>query len=137
MRNGVLLAEDTPNNIMRQYEVSSVEDAFLILSQRQGIDDQVDNGKKQLPPNLQRQSSMMATTTANGLEIITSNDTNGTAHFDLNSKDMLKQVKQDSNTNTPDCIKDTSPTPSWLSMTRGRLKALMVKNFIQLFRQPS
>ncbi|CAO1421594.1 unnamed protein product [Diamesa tonsa] len=35
MRNGVLLAEDKPENILRQYQVDSLEEVFLQLSSRQ------------------------------------------------------------------------------------------------------
>lgn len=135
MRNGVLLAENTPDNIMQRYEVSTVEEAFLILSQKQGINDEVDNKTLQLPPNLQKQF----TTNSTGLEIITSDDV--CTNLDLNSNNIIKQINSSHNNeepvNTKDCIDNTNSTSLWLSMTRGRLKALMVKNFIQLFRQPS
>lgn len=35
MRNGVLLAEDTPIKLLEKCHVSSLEDAFLTLSQEQ------------------------------------------------------------------------------------------------------
>ncbi|EDX03852.1 GD22635 [Drosophila simulans] len=54
MRNGVLLAEDTPTNIMIKFGTQSIEDAFLILSQRQGNEDELaqimDHNKNQALP---------------------------------------------------------------------------------------
>lgn len=38
MRNGVLIAEDSPENILRSTESMNLEDAFLRLSERQEID---------------------------------------------------------------------------------------------------
>lgn len=38
LRNGVLIAEDSPKNIMRKTESRSLEEAFLKLSERQEID---------------------------------------------------------------------------------------------------
>lgn len=43
MRNGILLAEDSPDNIMKAFNTSSLEDAFLILSQKQGQSEEADN----------------------------------------------------------------------------------------------
>lgn len=141
MRNGVLLAEDTPDNIMQRYEVSTVEEAFLILSQKQGVNDEVDNKQLQLPPNLQKQSALVATG-ATALEIITSNDS--CTNLDLNSNNIIKQINsshlQDELKDAKamkECGESKNSAISWWTMTRGRLKALMVKNFIQLFRQPS
>ena len=35
MRNGVLVAEDKPENILRQFQVESLEEVFLQLSSKQ------------------------------------------------------------------------------------------------------
>lgn len=35
MRNGMMIAEDAPNNILRQYETTSLEEAFFRMSQKQ------------------------------------------------------------------------------------------------------
>lgn len=43
MRNGILLAEDSPENIMRVFRTDTLEDAFLILSQKQGQSEEADN----------------------------------------------------------------------------------------------
>lgn len=39
MRGGVLLAEDSPQNIIRQCKVATLENAFLFLSQKQGSEE--------------------------------------------------------------------------------------------------
>lgn len=35
MRNGVLVAEDKPENVLRQFQVESLEEVFLQLSSKQ------------------------------------------------------------------------------------------------------
>lgn len=38
MRNGVMIAEDSPRNILSDYQTASLEEAFLRLSERQEVD---------------------------------------------------------------------------------------------------
>ncbi|XP_017098941.2 ABC transporter G family member 20 [Drosophila bipectinata] len=113
MRNGVLLAEDTPTNIMIKFGTQSIEDAFLILSQRQGNEDDLvqimDHNKNQtlapavLPP-----------------EVI------DTAEPNTPEKPPIP-YEEGPNENRKKIF----------FTTKGRVKALMTKNFVQLFRQPS
>ncbi|KAH8269333.1 hypothetical protein KR018_004616 [Drosophila ironensis] len=114
MRNGVLLAEDTPTNIMIKFGTQSIEDAFLILSQRQGNEDDLvqimDHNKNQALP-----------AAALAPEVIDTHD--------------------------PGVASEKEPIPyeeapnenrkKLFFTTKGRIKALMTKNFVQLFRQPS
>lgn len=39
MRGGVLLAEDSPQNVLNRFKVSSLEDVFLLLCQKQGSEE--------------------------------------------------------------------------------------------------
>uniref|UniRef100_A0A1A9X055 Uncharacterized protein n=1 Tax=Glossina brevipalpis TaxID=37001 RepID=A0A1A9X055_9MUSC len=119
MRNGVLLAEDTPENIMRRFEVNSVEEAFLILSQRQGDSDVIDTA--QLP----RSDYQTASAICDSVEVIDSTIVKENSIKDqLEIEDSNKKLKN-------------KALGEWLSITRGRIKALMIKNFVQLSRQPS
>ncbi|XP_034471619.1 ABC transporter G family member 20 [Drosophila innubila] len=112
MRNGVLLAEDTPTNIMIKFGTQSIEDAFLILSQRQGNEDELDqimnhNRNQALP------TAVLPT------EVIDSHEPTAEkppVQYDDSVNENRKKV---------------------FFTTKGRIKALMTKNFVQLFRQPS
>lgn len=42
MRNGILLAEDSPLNVMNRLNVDNLEEAFLRLCLRKGISDEVE-----------------------------------------------------------------------------------------------
>lgn len=42
MRNGILLAEDTPANIMQRFNCDNLEDAFLVLCQKHGTSEEAD-----------------------------------------------------------------------------------------------
>lgn len=127
MRKGVLLAEDTPENIMLRFKVNSIEDAFLILSQKQGNNDIVEACIAQLPSNQHHASNVIC----NGVEVIdATNVTQPTEKANFKS-DMEKPYKEnivspEENDNQKKCF----------FTTKGRIKALMTKNFVQLFRQP-
>lgn len=112
MRNGVLLAEDTPTNIMIQFGTQSIEDAFLILSQRQGNEDQLEQIMNQ-SKNQTLPAAALPT------EVI---DT----HEPTVEKPPIPYVEPQND----NCKKI-------FFTTKGRLKAMMTKNFVQLFRQPS
>ncbi|KAH8324830.1 hypothetical protein KR074_007052 [Drosophila pseudoananassae] len=113
MRNGVLLAEDTPTNIMIKFGTQSIEDAFLILSQRQGNEDDLvqimDHNKNQtlapavLPP-----------------EVIDTAEPNTPEKPPIPYEEAPNENRK-----------------KIFFTTKGRIKALMTKNFVQLFRQPS
>lgn len=119
MRKGVLLAEDTPENIMHRFEVNSVEEAFLILSQRQGDSDVIDIA--QLP----RSDYQAAPAICDGVEVIDSS---------IGKENSIKDQLEMEDSNKEDKMKALR---EWLYITRGRIKALMIKNFVQLSRHPS
>ncbi|XP_017860147.1 PREDICTED: ABC transporter G family member 20 [Drosophila arizonae] len=113
MRNGVLLAEDTPTNIMIKFGTQSIEDAFLILSQRQGNEDQLNQIMSQ------GKSPTMPAAAPLPTEVID-------VHEPTAEKPPLPYVEPQND----NCKKI-------FFTTKGRLKAMMTKNFVQLFRQPS
>ncbi|XP_014089830.1 ABC transporter G family member 20 [Bactrocera oleae] len=129
MRNGVLLAEDTPINIMIKFECNSIEDAFLILSQKQGDSDIVQ-------PNTINTSQSPAI--MHSVEVI---DATSPEPNDMCKK--LPLVDENDNKTQPTdqgghCREqETENRKRIFFTTRGRIKALMTKNFVQLFRQPS
>lgn len=115
MRNGILLAEDTPEKIMNKFESNSIEEAFLILSQKQGDDIITSN------PADFKKHSIISTLPADAVPSIEceNNNTNiekNQIHYNCEDVRSRKRV---------------------FFTTRGRIKALMTKNFVQLFRQPS
>lgn len=85
MRGGVLLAEDSPQNIIRQCKVATLENAFLFLSQKQGSEEvkatsrlsidisqiKVKTAKKaRRKPNILSRSKMKALITKNYLQLV-------------------------------------------------------------------
>lgn len=111
MRNGVLLAEDTPTNIMIKFGTQSIEDAFLILSQRQGNEDQLNE--------IMSKGPTMPAAAPLPTEVID-------AHEPTVEKPPLPYVEPQGEN-----------SKKIFFTTKGRLKAMMTKNFVQLFRQPS
>lgn len=115
MRNGILLAEDTPERIMNKFESNSIEEAFLILSQKQGDDIITSN-----PADLKKHSIIPALSgdVTPSIEFENTNLEKNQINYDCDDVDIRKPKRV-------------------FFTTRGRIKALMTKNFVQLFRQPS
>ncbi|EDW76377.1 uncharacterized protein Dwil_GK15422 [Drosophila willistoni] len=114
MRNGVLLAEDTPTNIMIKFGTQSIEDAFLILSQRQGNEDEL----VQILDQNRNQASVPTATLPT--EVIDTHEPNT-----MEKPPFRHEVVESEN------------RKKIFFTTKGTIKALMTKNFVQLFRQPS
>ena len=108
MRNGILLSEDSPQNIISRYEVENLEEAFLKLCVKRGASEDAIDGDKaptntaQIPENLE-------------LEVREDDD-------QIESIDQSPQ-----NTNAFKRRKYTSST----------MRALFVKNYLQMKRQPA
>lgn len=115
MRNGVLLAEDTPTNIMIKFGTQSIEDAFLILSQRQGNEDEL---AQILDHN--RNNAALPTAVLPTEVIDTHEPTTAVEKPPIPCDEPLNENRK-----------------KVFFTTKGRIKALMTKNFVQLFRQPS
>ena len=122
MRNGILLAEESPDNIMLRFESSSIEEAFLILSQKQGDADVIlPHGNNHSQPAAIMPSSVQVVDTETN--IITPHLQTAKC-MDVNKSPNYEETESDNK-------------KSMFFTTRGRIKALMTKNFVQLFRQPS
>lgn len=116
MRNGILLAEDTPSNILRRHEVDSLEEAFLKLCVKRGIsEDAVQND------------------TTPGNES-TFND------FELQEQSTINNnnVHQTSQTTMSEAEYDSAkPTFQRKKFAWSTLRALFTKNYLQMKRQPA
>ncbi|KAG4079241.1 hypothetical protein HA402_006964 [Bradysia odoriphaga] len=110
MRNGILLAEDTPQNIMTMFNTSTLEDAFLILSQKQGESEEADN------------TLMRMTNTSES-------DTSETAETKDSEKLKLRRNKSFAEQKPSGILGKLCFT------SKSRMKALLTKNFLQLIRQ--
>lgn len=124
MRNGILLAEDTPQNILSRYEVDSLEDAFLQLCMKHGVSDEADQGLKHVKAlNGPAQKTDESGKSSNGLKRRNSVDSDqsdtccgGVGDMDCNKKSFMRNLQ---------------------FTTKRRMKALLAKNFLQMIRQPA
>lgn len=111
MRNGILLAEDTPQNIMTMFNTSTLEDAFLILSQKQGQSEEADNTLMRITNNSE------------------SDDTPATAETKDPEKKKMRRHMSFAEQKPPGIMGQLRFT------SKIRMKALLTKNFLQLIRQ--
>lgn len=98
MRGGLLLAEDSPSNILRRFQVDSLEDAFLALSKKQEID-------------------------------IVDNENN----IELREITNIQAIETEDNNEYPE--HETNDNHSFKTIIR--MKSLLIKNIIQMSRQPT
>ncbi|KAG5674743.1 hypothetical protein PVAND_004694 [Polypedilum vanderplanki] len=132
MRNGILLAEDSPQSILSKYEVDSLEDAFLQLCVKHGVSDEADENLKQVdtftshqePIEIEKKIDEKPSLVKNEVKrknSIESNDSetaccSGVGDMDCNKKSLVKNLQ---------------------ITTKRRMKALLAKNFLQMLRQPA
>lgn len=124
MRNGILLAEDSPQNILSQYEADSLEDAFLQLCVKHGVSDEADSKLQHIntiPDKIVADEKSVNPNEVKRKNSIESNDSNtacctGVSDVDCNKKNLVKNLQ---------------------ITTKKRMKALLVKNFLQMLRQPA
>lgn len=124
MRNGILLAEDSPQNILNRYNAESLEDAFLQLCMKQGVSEEADQSLRQVDAisNLQK-------------------ITDG-SNSEKPPIDQVKRKNSIESNNTDTCCADLncnkkSFVKSLKFTTKRRMKALLAKNFLQMVRQPA
>lgn len=122
MRNGILLAEDSPAAITRNYNCESLEDAFLQLCLRHGESDEA-GVLQRVPKNDKNQQS--STDSMQPVDVDTTDSANVTPEKEQRNKELLKEIKPGSVQN------------QFQNSSRQRMKALMTKNLIQLVRQPA
>lgn len=118
MRNGILLAEDTPTNIMIRFESNSIEDAFLLLSQRQGTSEEADR----------------RTFIREKLSAIASPDLK-----EKNDDVIIPEIERKDSIRRSKCSQDRKVElrNKIFFTSKSRMKALLTKNLVQLTRQPS
>lgn len=128
MRNGILLAEDTPINIMERFNCTNLEDAFLTLCQKHGPSEEADR----------------TTHESHTIRSIKSIDTIEDVGSDIKKsipplssqtnekKEISKSLYEESGKPITKTIKEV------LSFTtKRRMNALLSKNFLQMIRQPA
>jgi ABC-type multidrug transport system ATPase subunit len=108
MRNGILLAEDTPKNIISRHEVENLEEAFLKLCTKRGLsEDAIEDDKA--PTNVIQ--------VAGNLELEERMD-----------QDQIESIEQQPK--STDTFKRRKY--AWATM-----RALFTKNYLQMKRQPA
>lgn len=124
MRNGILLAEDTPQNILTKYQADNLEDAFLQLCVKHGVSDEAEQHLQQVETHASSTTELtdagQENTVIKRKNSIESNDSETACcagvgdKLDCNKKTLVKRLQ---------------------ITTKRRMKALLAKNFLQLLRQ--
>ncbi|KAH0566724.1 hypothetical protein KQX54_003464 [Cotesia glomerata] len=143
MRSGRLLAEESPRALLTMYNCASLEDVFLKLSRKQGQSTQpttelnISNnismaslnwGKKDEPVYVTEESGVVGLNFHQSKEVLIHDTTNGVgSHYDLNGK-PLPGVKSN-----PKKRSRCRPI-SCNFTTRGKMRALLQKNFLRMWR---
>ncbi|EAT33290.1 AAEL014428-PA [Aedes aegypti] len=128
MRNGILLAEDTPINIMERFNCTNLEDAFLTLCQKHGPSEEADRTTHE--SHTIRSIKSIDTIEDVGSDIKKSIPPLSSSHNE--KKDMSKSLYEESGKPITRTIKEV------LSFTtKRRMNALLSKNFLQMIRQPA
>lgn len=128
MRNGILLAEDSPQTILTRFEVDSLEDAFLQLCMKHGVSDEADQSLKYVNSHGQQHQI------TDGSEKKASSDDSAVKRrnsIDSEQSDACCGGVGDINCNKKSLMKRLQFT------TKRRMKALLAKNFLQMLRQPA
>lgn len=113
MRNGILLAEDTPINVMNRMNVDNLEEAFLRLCLRKGVSDEVEENTE---------------------DIIIENNKNNNNELEMQPKinhTNLTDDKIDNHRKKEDEEEDSNMRWRW-----PIIYALIIKNLLQMKRQP-
>lgn len=120
MRNGILLAEDSPVNILERFSCSTLEEAFLNLCQKHGPSEEADR-------TTHKTHSLRAIGDVQDVKKIipsltTANDKKPAdgGMFSEKGKPLTKTIKE--------LVSFT---------TRRRMNALLSKNYLQMVRQPA
>lgn len=136
MRNGILLAEDAPEKILQAFGTTTLEDAFLILSQKQGQSEEADNTLHTMIT-----AAAEAKSVANAVEA--SKEEKETTADDENKQLPKLKVEhlagQEQYLRRNMSFAEQKPPGFWGKMqftSQSRMKALFSKNILQLIRQP-
>lgn len=127
MRNGILLAENTPQHILAKYNAETLEDAFLQLCHKHGVSDEANQ-------------SLQNVTTYNNSNMELEHGS------DVEKKEIKRKNSIESNhSDTPCCVgvsdkleyNKKSLVKRLQLTTKRRMKALLTKNYLQILRQPA
>lgn len=138
MRNGILLAEDSPENLLSRFEATSLEDAFLQLCMKHGKSDEANQALKQI--NIINSNHIM------DRHDISKTSCNEKENLENSLKMNERKSSLDSdNTDTlcgPNGVGDINCNKKSLMRklqftSKRKMKALLVKNFITMLRQPA
>lgn len=128
MRNGILLAEDSPNNLLSRFGCSTLEDAFLSLCQKHGVSEEADH-------TLQKINSIKLNAIDNTVDDLTNMDLKKVIP-PLKSSQIIEKKYINRNL---EMVEQRNPTllDKLKFTTKRRMKALLAKNILQMMRQPA
>lgn len=151
MRGGVLLAEQSPTDILRTFHTTSLEDAFLLMCLKQGSDEARDHPNNNLNnANADVMKDVVVTNNNHNHHHNNHIMANGNGHYHNNvvndpkktviTTESNKNVYRDSNfVDSPG--NNNKRRPSVMEKikftSKTRMKALLAKNFVQMVRQPA
>jgi hypothetical protein len=124
MRNGVLLAEDSPQNILNNFACQSLEEAFLKLCMQHGDETAIVNQKKV--------ETMRPVQTIEGGDDPNANVTQKSSPYDsiAGKRDLERNYSEFE-------LKKHGFLTKIQFTTKDRMSALLHKNFLQMIRQPA
>lgn len=135
MRNGILLAEDTPNNIISRHEVNNLEEAFLKLCTKRGIsedavkDDAIAGNESHFNENFELQERSD--------EILHKQNINNNNNNNDHLQNSVHQTPSRNTTSQNHSSTETTPSFKRKKYAWPTLRALFTKNFLQMKRQPA
>lgn len=141
MRNGILLAEDTPLNIISRHEVDNLEEAFLKLCMKRGVsEDAVDNSTVNVQEcsninmdNLEMKERKENHMNGNDYKHVPTNNNNQNHNNNCaTSQQQHEQLEQ--NHLRHETIATVFKRKRY---TRSTIQALFKKNYLQMKRQPA
>lgn len=144
MRNGILLAEDSPENIMKAFNTPTLEEAFLILSQRQGQSEEADNTLQKMLTDASTAKAASIAATAEAAR--QSKDAADALEEGMMGGKQLPKLQVELLSGQEQYLRrnmsfaEQKPPGFWGKMqitSKSRMKALFSKNVLQLIRQPS
>lgn len=145
MRGGVLMAEQAPVDILRTFQATSLEDAFLMMCLKQGSDEARDHPNNNL--NNANAAVMKDVVVTNNNHNHNHIITNGNGHYHNNvvndpkktviTTESNKNVYRDSNFVDGPGKRRPSVMEKIKFTSKTRMKALLAKNFVQMVRQPA
>lgn len=141
MRSGKLLAEESPHVLLSMYGCQSLEEVFLKLSRKQGTNSNVNElnisnnvslaslhwGRKDEPVYVTDESGVIGLNFHQSKEVLITDSSNGLNHYEMNNK-AVKVGKEETSIELPDCDDFCQLT------TRGKMRALLQKNFLRMWR---